>query len=302
MTAGATSGDGRRPGDPLVAHARRDPEASPVQPVPRDAGHARDAQGASAPHAPGGVLRLPGAGGHHDVGGDRDLRVRLPDAVAVLASGEDPGQRERTCRDRRRRRLPLAAHRRRREGGQEHLLGLALPLDPRPHDPDGLPLPVAQAGRICASPIRCTSSTCCSSSSCSSTSRTRSSRISSTARSPCSTRQGRRRRSGGARGRAVRDPNNPCLFCTPRGVTRQNALAYCARDSYPVSPGHSLIIPFRHCADFFDLTADEMAACMELLVSARKDLDSGDRSPTGTMWGSTSGGPAGRACFTSTCT
>ena len=25
---------------------------------------------------------------------------------------------------------------------------------------------------------------------------------------------------------AVRDPNNPCLFCTPRDVTRQNALAY----------------------------------------------------------------------------
>jgi diadenosine tetraphosphate (Ap4A) HIT family hydrolase len=71
----------------------------------------------------------------------------------------------------------------------------------------------------------------------------------------------------------VSDPNNPCLFCAPRGVTRQNALAYCTRDSYPVSPGHSLIIPFRHCADFFDLTADEMAACMELLVSARKDLE-----------------------------
>ena len=71
----------------------------------------------------------------------------------------------------------------------------------------------------------------------------------------------------------MRDPNSPCLFCVPRGVTRQNGLAYCTRDSYPVSPGHSLIIPFRHCADFFELTAEEMAACMELLVSARKDLD-----------------------------
>jgi diadenosine tetraphosphate (Ap4A) HIT family hydrolase len=75
----------------------------------------------------------------------------------------------------------------------------------------------------------------------------------------------------------VRDPNNPCLFCAPRGVTRRNALAYCTRDSYPVSPGHSLIIPFRHCADFFDLTPDEMAACMELLVAVRRDLDSESR-------------------------
>jgi diadenosine tetraphosphate (Ap4A) HIT family hydrolase len=71
----------------------------------------------------------------------------------------------------------------------------------------------------------------------------------------------------------MRDPNDPCLFCAPRGVTRQNALAYCARDSFPVSPGHRLVIPRRHVADFFDLSAAEMAACAELLVSARGDLD-----------------------------
>lgn len=71
----------------------------------------------------------------------------------------------------------------------------------------------------------------------------------------------------------MRDPNNPCLFCTPRGVTRQNHLAYATRDSYPVSRGHSLIIPHRHCPDFFDLSAAEMAACMELLVGERSALD-----------------------------
>jgi len=71
----------------------------------------------------------------------------------------------------------------------------------------------------------------------------------------------------------VRDPNDPCLFCTPRGVTRQNGLAYAARDSFPVSPGHSLIIPFRHCADFFALSAQEMGACMDLLVHTRADLE-----------------------------
>jgi len=56
-------------------------------------------------------------------------------------------------------------------------------------------------------------------------------------------------------------------------VTRQNALAYSARDSFPVSPGHSLIIPFRHCADFFDLSPEEMAACTELLLATREDLE-----------------------------
>jgi diadenosine tetraphosphate (Ap4A) HIT family hydrolase len=71
----------------------------------------------------------------------------------------------------------------------------------------------------------------------------------------------------------MNDPNDPCLFCVPRGVTRSNELAYCARDSYPVSPGHSLIIPFRHCASFFDLTPEERAACMDLVADEQRILD-----------------------------
>jgi diadenosine tetraphosphate (Ap4A) HIT family hydrolase len=70
----------------------------------------------------------------------------------------------------------------------------------------------------------------------------------------------------------VRDPNHPCLFCTARDVTRENALAWATRDTYPVSPGHTLVIPRRHCADFFELTPGEMAACMELLVAEQRSL------------------------------
>jgi diadenosine tetraphosphate (Ap4A) HIT family hydrolase len=92
----------------------------------------------------------------------------------------------------------------------------------------------------------------------------------------------------------VRDPNNPCLFCSPRDVTRQNRLAYCARDSYPVSPGHSLIIPFRHCPGFFDLTTEEMAACMDLVVSARQDLDA-ELRPDGYNVGVNVGRAAGQS-------
>ena len=76
------------------------------------------------------------------------------------------------------------------------------------------------------------------------------------------------------------DSNNPCRFCELREATRQNELAYCERDSYPVSPGHSLIIPFRHCASFFDLTAEEVAACMELLADERRSVDD-EFSPDG---------------------
>ena len=92
----------------------------------------------------------------------------------------------------------------------------------------------------------------------------------------------------------MRDPNDPCLFCTPRGVTRRNDLAYCARDSFPVSPGHSLIIPFRHCADFFDLSAEEVAACMELVAVVRKDVDA-ELGPDGYNVGVNVGRAAGQS-------
>ena len=71
----------------------------------------------------------------------------------------------------------------------------------------------------------------------------------------------------------MRDPNDPCLFCTPRGVTRENELAYSTRDSYPVSPGHSLVIPRRHCPNFFELTPEEASACFELLRLERQSLE-----------------------------
>ncbi|MFB3112565.1 MAG: HIT family protein [Gemmatimonadales bacterium] len=94
----------------------------------------------------------------------------------------------------------------------------------------------------------------------------------------------------------MKNPNDPCLFCTPRGVTRRNALAYCTHDSYPVSRGHSLIIPFRHCASFFDLTPDEMAACMELLVHGRMALDD-EFNPDGYNVGVNVSAAAGQSIF-----
>ncbi len=92
------------------------------------------------------------------------------------------------------------------------------------------------------------------------------------------------------------DPNNPCRFCSPRGVTGRNELAYCERDSYPVSPGHSLIIPLRHCASFFDLTSEEVTACMELLAHQRLVLDD-EFSPDGYNFGVNVNAAAGQSIF-----
>ena len=71
-----------------------------------------------------------------------------------------------------------------------------------------------------------------------------------------------------------RDPNNPCLFCKDaRGVSLTNEFAYSARDSYAVSPGHTLVVPHRHVASFFELTPEEINACMALINEERKLLD-----------------------------
>ena len=94
----------------------------------------------------------------------------------------------------------------------------------------------------------------------------------------------------------MNDPNDPCLFCSPRGVILQNELAYSTRDSYPVSPGHTLIIPFRHSASFFDLTSEETIACMELVRQERIILDD-EFSPDGYNVGVNVSAAAGQSIF-----
>ena len=94
-----------------------------------------------------------------------------------------------------------------------------------------------------------------------------------------------------------RDPNNPCLFCKdPRGVSLNNELAYSARDSYAVSPGHTLVIPRRHVASFFELTREEINACMALINEERKLLDQ-ELKPDGYNIGVNVGPAAGQSIF-----
>ncbi|MDH5544836.1 MAG: HIT family protein [Gammaproteobacteria bacterium] len=94
-----------------------------------------------------------------------------------------------------------------------------------------------------------------------------------------------------------RDPNNPCLFCKdPRGVTLENELAYSARDSFAVSPGHTLVIPRRHVASFFELTPDEINACMDLIARERESIDK-EFKPDGYNIGVNIGQAAGQSIF-----
>jgi len=94
-----------------------------------------------------------------------------------------------------------------------------------------------------------------------------------------------------------RDPNDPCLFCKDaRGVSIQHELAFSARDSYPASLGHTLVIPRRHVASFFELTTEEVAACMQLIQEEKKLLDD-EFKPDGYNIGVNVGQAAGQSIF-----
>ena len=51
----------------------------------------------------------------------------------------------------------------------------------------------------------------------------------------------------------------PCPFCHlgPESIAGSNAAGLIVRDAYPVSPGHTLIIPRRHVGSFFDLAPED---------------------------------------------
>ena len=67
-------------------------------------------------------------------------------------------------------------------------------------------------------------------------------------------------------------PQANCIFCAPqREILAESALALAVFDSFPVSPGHALVVPKRHVATIFDMADDEYAECFRL-VRTVKDL------------------------------
>ena len=66
-----------------------------------------------------------------------------------------------------------------------------------------------------------------------------------------------------------------CLFCElpQERIVMANGLAIAMRDAYPVSPGHTLIVPKRHVATFFDTTDAERLSMIELLDLTKRALD-----------------------------
>ena len=86
-----------------------------------------------------------------------------------------------------------------------------------------------------------------------------------------------------------------CLFCClpASRVLLRNETAIVVRDAFPVTPGHTLVIPLRHVESFFDTSAEERAAMFELLDAAKRQLQT-EFVPAGFNIGINDGAAAGQ--------
>ncbi len=74
-----------------------------------------------------------------------------------------------------------------------------------------------------------------------------------------------------------------CPFCSRIArseIIISNDLAVALFDNYPVNPGHTLIVPRRHIADYLALTQEEQAAVWALVDPVRKNIEK-DHTPDG---------------------
>jgi len=88
-----------------------------------------------------------------------------------------------------------------------------------------------------------------------------------------------------------------CIFCKAlrnRKIIAKNELAFAIEDKYPVSDGHTLIIPKRHLPDYFNLSQDEIKAMNELLHMRRKQLLESNKAVRGFNTGANCGEAAGQ--------
>ena len=87
-----------------------------------------------------------------------------------------------------------------------------------------------------------------------------------------------------------------CIFCNlePSRIEDRNEFFVAIKDLYPVTEGHTLIIPSRHVESFFELSKDEEIAILDMLSSQKKELSQLDTTITGFNIGINDGEDAGQ--------
>ncbi|NET79760.1 HIT family protein [Okeania sp. SIO1F9] len=72
-----------------------------------------------------------------------------------------------------------------------------------------------------------------------------------------------------------KNSTNNCLFCNPRKnlqLITESAKTYAILDGYPVTKGHTLVIPKRHLANYFELPVEEQLDCWLMVNQVQKIL------------------------------
>ncbi len=86
---------------------------------------------------------------------------------------------------------------------------------------------------------------------------------------------------------------SPFLQLPQEAHVASNALAFAIRDGFPASPGHTLIVPRRLVATWFEATREEQVAMLELLDVVKAQLDA-ELQPDGYNIGINTGAAAGQ--------
>ncbi|GAB6888456.1 HIT family protein [Desulfothermus okinawensis JCM 13304] len=72
-----------------------------------------------------------------------------------------------------------------------------------------------------------------------------------------------------------------CIFCNSKNFLKTHLIysginLYAIFDSYPVSPGHALVVPKRHIPSMFDLTTNEWRELFNILIIVKKLIEQKD--------------------------
>ena len=84
-----------------------------------------------------------------------------------------------------------------------------------------------------------------------------------------------------------------CELCAPKEVLFESDFAYVGAERNALSPGHLIVVPKRHVADFFDMSGAEQGSVLALLNRAKKKVEQ-DLKPDGYNIGVNVGKAAGQ--------
>lgn len=87
--------------------------------------------------------------------------------------------------------------------------------------------------------------------------------------------------------------DSPFLLIPSEQWVASNEFAFAVRDRYPVSPGHTLLVPRRLVLTWFEANREEQHALLELLDIVKQSLDR-EMHPAGYNVGFNAGAAAGQ--------